>query len=297
MRGHFMFTGSLVALVTPMDTKGNVDQVSLKKLVEYHIANGTSAIVSVGTTGESATLDHHEHIDVIKRTIEYADGKINVIAGTGSNATKEAIELTSRVENIGVVGCLTVAPYYNKPTQEGLYQHFKAIAENTALPQIIYNVPGRTCSDIKPETVERLSKIKNIVALKDATGDLSRVYKTRKLVGSEFKLLSGDDATFLDFMILGGDGVISVTANVAAKQVATICELATKNQIQEARKLNDTLSALHSSLFIEPNPTPAKWACTKLGLMANDTIRLPLVSLTDASVSVVEKALKDANLL
>ncbi|MCX8575469.1 MULTISPECIES: 4-hydroxy-tetrahydrodipicolinate synthase [unclassified Gilliamella] len=292
-----MFTGSLVALVTPMDTKGNVDQVSLKKLVEYHIANGTSAIVSVGTTGESATLDHHEHIDVIKRTIEYADGKINVIAGTGSNATKEAIELTNRVENIGVVGCLTVAPYYNKPTQEGLYQHFKAIAENTALPQIIYNVPGRTCSDIKPETVGRLSKIKNIVALKDATGDLSRVYKTRKLVGSEFKLLSGDDATFLDFMILGGDGVISVTANVAAKQVATICELATKNQIQEARKLNDTLSALHSSLFIEPNPTPAKWACTKLGLMANDTIRLPLVSLTDASVSVVEKALKDANLL
>ena len=297
MRGHFMFTGSLVALVTPMDTKGNVDQVSLKKLVEYHIANGTSAIVSVGTTGESATLDHHEHIDVIKRTIEYADGKINVIAGTGSNATKEAIELTNRVENIGVVGCLTVAPYYNKPTQEGLYQHFKAIAENTALPQLIYNVPGRTCSDIKPETVGRLSKIKNIVALKDATGDLSRVYKTRKLVGSEFKLLSGDDATFLDFMILGGDGVISVTANVAAKQVATICELATKNQIQEARKLNDTLSALHSSLFIEPNPTPAKWACTKLGLMANDTIRLPLVSLTDASVSVVEKALKDANLL
>ncbi|MFQ1041969.1 4-hydroxy-tetrahydrodipicolinate synthase [Gilliamella sp. CG16] len=292
-----MFTGSLVALVTPMDTKGNVDQVSLKKLVEYHIANGTSAIVSVGTTGESATLDHHEHIDVIKRTIEYADGKINVIAGTGSNATKEAIELTNRVENIGVVGCLTVAPYYNKPTQEGLYQHFKAIAENTALPQIIYNVPGRTCSDIKPETVGRLSKIKNIVALKDATGDLSRVYKTRKLVGSEFKLLSGDDATFLDFMILGGDGVISVTANVAAKQVATICELATKNQIQEARKLNDMLSALHSSLFIEPNPTPAKWACTKLGLMANDTIRLPLVSLTDASVSVVEKALKDANLL
>ncbi|MFQ1020243.1 4-hydroxy-tetrahydrodipicolinate synthase [Gilliamella sp. CG13] len=292
-----MFTGSLVALVTPMDTKGNVDQVSLKKLVEYHIANGTSAIVSVGTTGESATLDHHEHIDVIKRTIEYADGKINVIAGTGSNATKEAIELTNRVENIGVVGCLTVAPYYNKPTQEGLYQHFKAIAENTALPQIIYNVPGRTCSDIKPETVGRLSKIKNIVALKDATGDLSRVYNTRKLVGSEFKLLSGDDATFLDFMILGGDGVISVTANVAAKQVATICELATKNQIQEARKLNDTLSALHSSLFIEPNPTPVKWACTKLGLMANDTIRLPLVSLTDASVSVVEKALKDANLL
>lgn len=292
-----MFTGSLVALVTPMDTKGNVDHVSLKKLVEYHIENGTSAIVSVGTTGESATLDHHEHIDVIKRTIDYADGRIDIIAGTGSNATKEAIELTRQVENIGVVGCLTVAPYYNKPTQEGLYQHFKAIAENTELPQILYNVPGRTCSDIKPETVGRLAKIKNIVALKDATGDLSRVYKTRKLVGDEFKLLSGDDATFLDFIILGGNGVISVTANVAAKQVATVYELAINNQIQQARALNDTLMALHTNLFIEPNPTPAKWACTRLGLMANGTIRLPLVQLSDAAIPVVEKALKDANLL
>ena len=292
-----MFTGSLVALVTPMDTKGNVDHVSLKKLVEYHIENGTSAIVSVGTTGESATLNHHEHIDVIKRTIDYSDGRIDIIAGTGSNATKEAIELTRQVENIGVVGCLTVAPYYNKPTQEGLYQHFKAIAENTALPQILYNVPGRTCSDIKPETVGRLAKINNIVALKDATGDLSRVYKTRKLVGDEFKLLSGDDATFLDFIILGGNGVISVTANVAAKQVATVYELAINNQIQQARALNDTLMALHTNLFIEPNPTPAKWACTRLGLMANGTIRLPLVPLSDAAIPVVEQALKDANLL
>ena len=297
MRGRFMFTGSLVALVTPMDTKGNVDHVSLKKLVEYHIENGTSAIVSVGTTGESATLNHHEHIDVIKRTIDYSDGRIDIIAGTGSNATKEAIELTRQVENIGVVGCLTVAPYYNKPTQEGLYQHFKAIAENTELPQILYNVPGRTCSDIKPETVGRLAEIKNIVALKDATGDLSRVYKTRKLVGDEFKLLSGDDATFLDFIILGGNGVISVTANVAAKQVATVYELAINNQIQQARALNDTLMALHTNLFIEPNPTPAKWACTRLGLMANGTIRLPLVQLSDAAIPVVEQALKDANLL
>ncbi|OCG07920.1 4-hydroxy-tetrahydrodipicolinate synthase [Gilliamella sp. wkB178] len=292
-----MFTGSLVALVTPMDTKGNVDYVSLKKLVEYHIANGTSGIVSVGTTGESATLDHHEHIDVIKRTIDYADGRINIIAGTGANATKEAIELTYKVENIGVVGCLSVAPYYNKPTQEGMYQHFKAIAESTALPQILYNVPGRTSSDIKPETVGRLSKIKNIVALKDATGDLVRVYKTRKLVGSDFKLLSGDDATFLDFMILGGDGVISVTANVAAKEVATVCELVANNHIQEARVLNDSLLSLHSNLFIEPNPTPVKWACARLGLMADAAIRLPMVSLTEAAIPAVEKALKDANLL
>lgn len=292
-----MFTGSLVALITPMDSKGNVDHVSLKKLVEYHIANGTSAIVSVGTTGESATLNHHEHIDVIKRTVDYAQGRIDIIAGTGSNATKEAIELTRQVENIGVVGCLTVAPYYNKPTQEGMYQHFKAIAECTALPQILYNVPGRTSSDIKPETVGRLSKIKNIVALKDATGDLSRVYKTRKLVGDDFKLLSGDDATFLDFMILGGDGVISVTANVAAKQVATVCQLAANNQIKEARALNESLLALHNNLFIEPNPTPAKWACLRLGLIADGTIRLPMISLTDASIPAVEQALKDANLL
>lgn len=292
-----MFTGSLVALITPMDSKGNVDHVSLKKLVEYHIANGTSAIVSVGTTGESATLNHHEHIDVIKRTVDYAQGRINIIAGTGSNATKEAIELTRQVENIGVVACLTVAPYYNKPTQEGMYQHFKAIAECTALPQILYNVPGRTSSDIKPETVGRLSKIKNIVALKDATGDLSRVYKTRKLVGDDFKLLSGDDATFLDFMILGGDGVISVTANVAAKQVATVCQLAANNQIKEARALNESLLALHNNLFIEPNPTPAKWACLRLGLIADGTIRLPMISLTDASIPAVEQALKDANLL
>ncbi|KFA58565.1 4-hydroxy-tetrahydrodipicolinate synthase [Gilliamella sp. Choc4-2] len=292
-----MFTGSLVALVTPMDNKGNIDHVSLKKLVEYHIANGTSAIISVGTTGESATLDYQEHIDVIKRTIDYADGRINVIAGTGANATKEAIELTRRVENIGVIGCLTVAPYYNKPTQEGMYQHFKAIAENTALPQILYNVPGRTSSDLKPETVGRLSKIKNIVALKDATGDLSRVYKTRKLVGNEFILLSGDDSTFVDFMILGGNGVISVTANVAAKQVAKICQLVVNNQIQEARALNDSLLALHNNLFIEPNPTPVKWACAKLGLIDTATIRLPLISLTDTSIPAVEKALNDANLL
>ena len=297
MRGRFMFTGSLVALVTPMDSKGNVDHVSLKKLVEYHIENGTSAIVSVGTTGESATLDHNEHIDVIKRTIDYADGRIDIIAGTGSNATKEAIELTRQVEDIGVVGCLTVAPYYNKPTQEGLYQHFKAIAESSPLPQILYNVPGRTCSDIKPETVGRLAKIKNIVALKDATGDLSRVYKTRKLVGDDFKLLSGDDATFLDFIILGGDGVISVTANVAAKQVATVCELAFNNQIQQARLLNDTLMGLHTHLFIEPNPTPAKWASARLGLIANGAIRLPLVQLGEASIPVVEQALKNAKLI
>lgn len=292
-----MFTGSLVALVTPMDVKGNVDRVSLKKLVHYHIESGTSAIVSVGTTGESATLDHHEHIDVIKQTIDYAEGKIKVIAGTGANATAEAINLTKQVEKIGVVGCLSVTPYYNKPTQEGLYQHFKTIAENTALPQILYNVPGRTGVDMKPETVARLAKISNIVALKDASSDLMRVYKTRKLVGEQFKLLSGDDVTFLDFMILGGDGVISVTANVAAKDMARICHLVREGRVAEAREINDKLISLHNNLFIEANPIPVKWACEKIGLIQNGTMRLPLTPLGVQNAPLLEQSLKSANLL
>lgn len=292
-----MFTGSLVALVTPMDVKGNVDRVSLKKLVEYHIASGTSAIVSVGTTGESATLDHNEHIEVIKLTIDIADGRIPVIAGTGANATVEAMSLTRKVENLGVVGCLTVTPYYNKPTQEGLYQHFKVIAENTTLPQILYNVPGRTGCDLQPETVARLAKINNIVGLKDATGDLVRVHKTRKLVGDNFKLLSGDDISFLDFMILGGDGVISVTSNVAAREMARICQLAADKRIKEARELNDTLVLLHNRLFIEPNPIPVKWICERLGLIQNAAMRLPMTPLSDAAVPEIEKALKLAKLI
>lgn len=292
-----MFTGSIVALVTPMDVKGNVDKVSLNKLVEYHIQNGTSAIVSVGTTGESATLDHQEHIDVIKQTVEIANGRINVIAGTGSNATAEAISLTKQVEKLGVVGCLNVTPYYNKPTQEGLYRHFKAIAENSSLPQILYNVPGRTGCDLKPETVARLAEIDNIVALKDATGDLSRVYYTRQLVGKEFKLLSGDDNTFIDFMLLGGDGVISVSANIAAKEIATICQLIAENRGEEARAVNRNLVALHSNLFIESNPIPVKWACERLGLIQNATMRLPLTPLSNNAIPALEKALKLAKLV
>lgn len=292
-----MFTGSIVALVTPMDVKGNVDKVSLNKLIDYHIQNGTSAIVSVGTTGESATLDHKEHIDVIKQTVEYAAGRINIIAGTGANATAEAIALTKQVEELGVIGCLTVTPYYNKPTQEGLYQHYKAIAENSSLPQILYNVPGRTGCDLKPETVARLSEIKNIVALKDATGDLTRVYKTRQLVGNEFKLLSGDDITFIDFMLLGGDGVISVTANIAAKEMATICKLVQENHISEAREINTQLVTLHKQLFIESNPIPVKWACEKIGLIQNATMRLPLTPLSNNAIPELEKALKLAKLL
>ncbi|MEY8712002.1 4-hydroxy-tetrahydrodipicolinate synthase [Mangrovibacter phragmitis] len=292
-----MFTGSLVALITPMDAKGNVCRSSLKKLVDYHVDNGTSAIVSVGTTGESATLSHDEHGDVVMLTLELADGRIPVIAGTGANATSEAISLTQRFNDSGVVGCLTVTPYYNRPTQEGVYQHFKAIAENTSLPQILYNVPSRTGCDMLPETVARLSEIKNIIGIKEATGNLSRVNQIKELVQDDFILLSGDDASALDFMQLGGDGVISVTANVAAREMAEVCRLAAEGHFAQAREINKRLMPLHHKLFVEPNPIPVKWACKALGLVATDTMRLPMTPLTDASVPVITNALKHAGLL
>ena len=268
-----MFTGSIVALVTPMDDKGQVDRASLKKLIDYHVASGTSAIVSVGTTGESATLNHDEHVDVVLQTLDLADGRIPVIAGAGANATAEAIALTERFNNTGVVGCLTVTPYYNKPMQEGLFQHFKAIAEHTDLPQILYNVPSRT-------------------------GNLSRVSQIQELVNDDsFILLSGDDATALDFMQLGGQGVISVTANVAAREMAELCKLAADGDFAKARKLNQRLMALHQQLFVEANPIPVKWACKVLGLIATDTMRLPMTPISDKARPVVEQALKHVGLL
>lgn len=293
-----MFTGSIVALVTPMDDKGQVDRASLKKLIDYHVASGTSAIVSVGTTGESATLNHDEHVDVVLQTLDLADGRIPVIAGAGANATTEAIALTERFNNTGVVGCLTVTPYYNKPMQEGLFQHFKAIAEHTDLPQILYNVPSRTGCDMLPETIARLAEIKNIVAVKEATGNLSRVSQIQELVNDDsFILLSGDDATALDFMQLGGQGVISVTANVAAREMAELCKLAAEGDFAKARKLNQRLMALHQQLFVEANPIPVKWACKILGLIATDTMRLPMTPISDKARPVVEQALKHVGLL
>lgn len=293
-----MFTGSIVALVTPMDDKGQVDHASLKKLIDYHVASGTSAIVSVGTTGESATLNHDEHVDVVLQTLDLADGRIPVIAGAGANATTEAIALTERFNNTGVVGCLTVTPYYNKPMQEGLFQHFKAIAEHTDLPQILYNVPSRTGCDMLPETIARLAEIKNIVAVKEATGNLSRVSQIQELVNDDsFILLSGDDATALDFMQLGGQGVISVTANVAAREMAELCKLAAEGDFAKARKLNQRLMALHQQLFVEANPIPVKWACKVLGLIATDTMRLPMTPISDKARPVVEQALKHVGLL
>ncbi|MGC7560312.1 4-hydroxy-tetrahydrodipicolinate synthase [Pasteurella sp. PK-2025] len=294
---NYLFSGSIVALVTPMDESGEIDFVTLKKLVEYHIAAGTDAIVSVGTTGESATLSIDENVKTILKTLEFADGRIPVIAGTGANATSEAIVMTKLLNDSGVSGCLSVVPYYNKPTQEGMYQHFKAIAECTDLPQLLYNVPSRTGSDLLPETVGRLAQIKNIVGIKEATGDVSRVTRIKQLAGDGFIFLSGDDATGLESMKLGGQGVISVTNNVAAADMAKMCQLALAGQFDEAEKINARLMALHQNLFVESNPIPVKWAAYRLGLIEAPTLRLPLTILSEGAQSKVEDALKSVGLL
>ncbi|RDE73213.1 4-hydroxy-tetrahydrodipicolinate synthase [Haemophilus sputorum] len=291
-----LFHGSIVALVTPM-THGEVNYTELKYLVDYHVKSGTHAIVSVGTTGESTTLSIDENVKVIKKTVEFADGRIPVIAGTGSNATSEAITLTKLLTNSGVAGCLSVVPYYNKPTQEGMYLHYKAIAESTDLPQILYNVPGRTGSDLKPETIGRLSKIENIVGVKEATGDLSRLSLIKQLAGEDFIFLSGDDATGLEAMKLGAQGVISVTNNVAAADMAKMCELALAGKFEEADAINQRLMALHHDLFIEANPIPVKWAAYKLGLISEPNLRLPLTTLSESAQPVVLKALQQAGLI
>ncbi|PSU44064.1 4-hydroxy-tetrahydrodipicolinate synthase [Photobacterium frigidiphilum] len=292
-----MFSGSMVALITPLGEAGEVDYASLANLVEYHIAAGTDAIVAVGTSGESATLTVDEHVKVVLKTLEYAKGRIQVLAGTGANATHEAIIFSKLFSGTGVAGCLTVTPYYNKPTQEGLYQHYKAIAEATDLPQLLYNVPGRTAVDLLPETVARLAKFENIVGIKDATGDLSRVKKTRELCGEDFIQLSGDDATGLDFVALGGHGVISVTANIAAADMATMFKLALSGQFEAAQKINARLMPLHRDLFVESNPIPVKWAAHQLGLIKHGYLRLPLTELSESAHPVVLQALKDANVL
>ncbi|HHT7762929.1 4-hydroxy-tetrahydrodipicolinate synthase [Pasteurella multocida] len=294
---NYLFSGSIVAIVTPMDSSGEIDFVRLKSLVEHHIAAGTDAIVSVGTTGEAATLSIDENVKTILKTVEFADGRIPVIAGAGANATSEAIVMTKLLNDSGVAGCLSVVPYYNKPTQEGMYQHFKAIAECTDLPQILYNVPSRTGSDLLPETVARLAKINNIVAIKEATGDLSRVAKIKELAGEDFIFLSGDDATGLESIKLGGQGVISVTNNVAAVDMAKMCHLALNGQFEEAEQINQRLMALHKDLFVESNPIPVKWAAYRLGLIDTPTLRLPLTTLSEHLQPKVEDALKIAGLL
>ena len=289
-----MFSGSIVALVTPFNSDGEVDFESLKKLVEHHIAAGSDGLVAVGTTGESSTLTIEEHVKVVTKMVEFADGRIPVIAGTGANATHESVLFSRLLNGSGIAGCLSVTPYYNKPTQEGLYQHYKAIAEVSDVPQILYNVPGRTAVDLLPETVARLSKIDNIVALKDATGDLDRIAIHRELCGEDFILLSGDDLTGLEFVKRGGDGVISVTNNVAAADMATMFKLAKEGKFEEAEAINERLMPLHKHLFIESNPIPVKWAVHKMGLIAEGSLRLPLTELSEPAQPIVAQAMTEA---
>lgn len=292
-----MFRGSMVALVTPMHEDGDVDFESLAALVEFHIENNTSAIVSMGTTGESATLDMDEHCEVMARTVEMVAGRIPVIAGTGANSTSEAIELTRCAQQGGADACLLVSPYYNKPPQEGLYQHHKKIAESVAIPQILYNVPGRTAVDMLPETVKRLSEVDNIIGLKDATGDLERLAQTQELLGdSGFELYSGDDATGTEFMLRGGHGVISVTTNIAPKAMAAMCEAALNGDRAMAESLNAPLTALHEKLFLEANPIPVKWALAEMGLIPPG-IRLPLVPLAEQYHQRLREAMMQAGVL
>jgi len=290
-----MFQGSMVALVTPMAEDGAVDYSSLQALVEWHVQSGTDAIVAVGTTGESATLDETEHCDVIRHVVQYVDGRIPVIAGTGANSTREAINLSRCAQQVGADACLLVTPYYNKPTQEGLYQHYKLIAESVAIPQILYNVPGRTACDMLPETIGRLAKIDNIVGVKEATGDLSRLSQIRALTGDDFVIVSGDDETGTAFILQGGNGVISVTNNVAPAAMAAMCKAALSGNVAEAERINQDLLGLHKELFVESNPIPVKWALQRMGKIPAG-IRLPMTPLDDKFHAAVEAALKQAGI-
>jgi 4-hydroxy-tetrahydrodipicolinate synthase len=276
-----------------MGEDASVDEASLQRLVDFHIEQGTDAIVSVGTTGESATLDEDEHCHVIRRTVEMVAGRVPVIAGTGANATTEAIRLTRCAELAGADACLLVTPYYNKPTQEGLYLHFRAVAEAVPIPQILYNVPGRTACDMLPETVQRCAQIDNIIGIKEATGDLKRVARLRELCREGFELYSGDDATAREFMLLGGQGVISVTANVAPRLMHEMCEAALRGDRAQAEALDARLVGLHQALFVESNPIPVKWAVAELGL-APRGIRLPLTWLSEGARPRVRAAMEQA---
>lgn len=291
-----MITGSIVALVTPMNKADDIDWPCLEKLIEWHISQGTNAIVAMGTTGESATLDVSEHCKVIEFVVKHVAGRLPVIAGTGANSTSEAIELTAAAQRVNADAALLVTPYYNKPTQEGLYLHYKAVAEAVAIPQILYNVPGRTACDMSNQTVERLASIDNIVGIKDATGDLVRGKELIQLCGDKIAIYSGDDLTALDLIAMGAHGNISVTANVAPKQISEVCKLLIAGNEAEARRVNDLLIDLHNDLFVEANPIPVKWAMFKMGLI-EEGIRLPLTPLSSKFHGVIEGAIQKAGLV
>lgn len=290
-----MFHGSMVAMVTPMRGNGEIDEAALARLIEFHVENGTDAIVAVGTTGESATLDFDEHCSIVRRFVELVKGRVPVIAGTGANATAEAIRLTECAMNAGADACLLVTPYYNKPTQEGLYQHFKAIAEAVPIPQILYNVPGRTAVDLHPETTERLADISNIIGIKEAYGTVERIRDLLQRCGDRIDIYTGDDATAMESILAGAKGVISVTANVAPAAMHALCEAASSGRREEAEAINARLDGLHHALFIESNPIPVKWALNQLGLIESG-IRLPLTPLSPSYHETVRAAIRRAGI-
>jgi 4-hydroxy-tetrahydrodipicolinate synthase len=291
-----LIKGSLVAIVTPMNADGSLDMAAFRALIDFHIEQGTDAIVVVGTSGESPTVDVNEHELLIQVAVDHAARRITIIAGTGANSTKEAIELAAFSKKAGADASLTVVPYYNKPTQEGLYQHFKAIAEAVDMPHILYNVPGRTVADMSNDTVLRLAQIPNIVGIKDATGNIGRGSELLLRAPKDFAIYSGDDASTLAMMLLGAHGAISVTANVAPKLMHDMCVAALNGEIAKAREINFRLLGLHLDLFVEANPIPVKWAVARMGMMQN-FLRLPLTPLTAASQPVVEKAMRQAGVI
>lgn len=291
-----MIAGSIVALVTPMHGDGSLDWQSLDALIDFHLDNHTGAIVAVGTTGESATLDPAEHCKVIERVVQRVQGRIPVIAGTGANSTTEAIALTQEAKRIGADACLLVAPYYNKPTQEGLYLHHKKIAESVEIDQILYNVPGRTAVDMSNETVLRLAQVPNIIGIKDATGDISRGKRLIEQLNGKIAVYSGDDPTAYELILAGAKGNISVTANVLPNQMAALCRIASQGKAEEARDENDSLMPMHSAMFVEANPIPVKYALHKMGKIGSG-IRLPLTPLASQYHETVESVLKSFALL
>ncbi|MEW6369482.1 MAG: 4-hydroxy-tetrahydrodipicolinate synthase [Pseudomonadota bacterium] len=291
-----MIKGSIVAIVTPMFEDGSLDKDSLRKLIDWHVAEGTDGIVIVGTTGESATVSPEEHCELIKLTVDHVAGRIPVIAGSGGNSTAEAIALTRHAKEVGADASLQVVPYYNRPTQEGMYRHFKAIAEAVDLPVILYNVPGRTVADMSNDTIARLAPIDNIVGVKDATGNLGRGIELLKMVDKSFAVYSGDDPTAMALMFCGGAGNISVTANVAPRAMHELCEAAMAGNIARAIEINNSVLQLHAKLFVEPNPVPVKWALAEMGKMPAG-LRLPLAPLSAPFHDTVRTALREAGLL
>lgn len=288
-----MLKGSLVAIVTPMLEDGSLDFPALRKLVDFHISEGTDGLVVVGTTGESPTVSVEEHIELIRVVVEQAAGRIPVIAGTGANSTSEAIALSREAKRVGADMTLSVVPYYNRPTQEGMYQHFKAIATAVDIPMILYNVPGRTVADMSNDTALRLAELPNVVGIKDATGNLERCADLVKRAPKDFALYTGDDATAMAFMLLGGHGVITVTGNVSPRAMHELCTKSMAGDIAGARAINDKLMGLHKQLFIEANPIPVKWAVQQMGLIKSG-IRLPLTPLTEACHTPVKQAMLQA---